>query len=141
MMRYPIFIVGARFAHSRLHRAQRCVPVTSSDMRKQGDATLAPIQDIVANAAEELNANVAVNSGRMIGIVGQDQHACYSALLVGVRTADDNNILMSALVTATVVRGKPIFSAIYHEYRGPETTQRSLEEAKSLAAVFDAKNP
>jgi hypothetical protein len=112
-----------------------------NDMRKQGDATLAPIKDIVANAAEELNTNVAVNSTKMIGVVGQDQHACYSALLVGVRTADNENILMSALITATVVRGKPIFSAIYHEYKGPETTQRSLAEAKSLAAVFDAKNP
>jgi len=112
-----------------------------NDMRKQGDATLAPIKDIVANAAEELNTNVAVNSTKMIGVVGQDQHACYSALLVGVRTADNENILMSALIIATVVRGKPIFSAIYHEYKGPETTQRSLEEAKSLAAVFDARNP
>jgi len=110
-------------------------------MRKQGDATLAPVKDMVANAAEELNSNVAVNSTKMIGVVGEDQHACYSALLIGVRTADNQNILMSAFITATVVRGKPIFSAIYHEYKGPETTQRSLEEAKSLAAVFDARNP
>jgi hypothetical protein len=110
-------------------------------MRKQGDATLAPVKDMVANAAEELNSNVAVNSTKMIGVVGEDQHACYSALLIGVRTADNENILMSAFITATVVRGKPIFSAIYHEYKGPETTQRSLEEAKSLAAVFDARNP
>ena len=112
-----------------------------NSMRKAGDATLAPIKDIVANAAEELNTNVAINSTKMIGVVGQDQHACYSALLVGIRTADNESILMSALIIATIVRGKPIFSAIYHEYKGPETTQRSLEEAKSLAAVFDARNP
>jgi len=110
-------------------------------MRMQGDASLAPIKDIVANAAKELHTNVAVNSTKMIGVVGEDQHACYSALLIGVRTADNENILMSAIIIATVVRGKPIFSAIYHEYKGPETTQRSLEEAKSLAAVFDARNP
>jgi hypothetical protein len=48
---------------------------------------------------------------------------------------------MSALIIATVVRGKLIFSAIYHEYKGPETTQQSLEQAKALAAVFDARNP
>jgi len=109
-------------------------------MRKQGDATLA-IKDMVADAAEELKTNVAVNSTKMIGVVGEDQHACYSALLVGVRTADNENILMSAFIIATVVRGKPIFSTIYHEYKGPETIQRSLEEAKSVAAVLDARNP
>jgi hypothetical protein len=112
-----------------------------NDMRKLGDATLAPVKDIVANAEKELNEeNVTVSSTKMIGVVGEDQHACYSALLVGLRT-DSNSILMSALIMATIVRGKPIFSAIYHEYKGPETTQRSLEEAKSLAAEFDARNP
>jgi hypothetical protein len=111
-----------------------------NSMRKQGDATLA-IKDSVAKAAEELNTNAAVNSTKMIGVVGEDQHACYSVLLVGVRTADNENIVMSAFIIATVVRGKPIFSAIYHEYKGPETTRGSLEEAKSLAAVFDARNP
>jgi hypothetical protein len=111
-----------------------------NDMRKQGDATLAPIKDMVANAEKELKDNISVSSTKMIGVVGEDQHACYSALLVGVHTPTDN-ILMSALIIATVVRGKPIFSAIYHEYKGPETTQKSLEEAKSLAAVFDARNP
>jgi hypothetical protein len=110
-------------------------------MRKQGDATLLPVKDMVADAAKELNTNVAINSTKTIGVVGEDRHACYSALLVGVRTPDNENILMSALIIATVIRGKPIFSAIYHEYKGPETTQRSLEEAKSLAAVFDARNP
>jgi hypothetical protein len=112
-----------------------------TNMRTQGDATLRPIKDIVANAAEELNTNVAVNTTKMIGVVGEDQHACYSALLVGVRTPNNESIMMSALIIATVVRGKPIFSTIYHEYKGPETTQRSLEEAKSLAAAFDARNP
>jgi len=113
-----------------------------NSMRKAGDATLAPIKDVVAKAEKELNTeNVAVTSTKMIGVVGEDQHACYSALLIGVRTADNENILMSAFIIATVVRGKPIFSAIYREYKGPETTQQSLEEAKSLAAVFDARNP
>ena len=68
-----------------------------NDMRKQGDATLAPNKDMVAKAEKELNENnLAASSTKMIGVVGEDQHACYSALLVGLRTATDN-ILMSAL--------------------------------------------
>jgi hypothetical protein len=109
-------------------------------MRKDRDATLAPLKDKMADAAKELNANIAVNSTKMIGVIGEDQHACYTALLVGIR-GDNENVLMSVLFFTTVVRAKLIFSAIYHEYKGPETTQRSLQEAKSLAAVFDARNP
>lgn len=111
------------------------------DMRKQGDATLAPVKDMVANAAKELNSKVAVNSTKLIGVVGEDQHGCYVALLVGVHGNDGRNFLMSTLVTSTVVRGKAIFLGNYHEYKGPETTERSLREAKATAAAFDARNP
>jgi hypothetical protein len=111
------------------------------DMRKQGDATLAPVKDYVANAAKELNTTIAINSTKVIGVVGEDEHGCYLAILVGVRLADNHNLLRSVLITSTVVHGKMIFSGNYHIYKGPETTERSLQEAKALAKAFDAANP
>jgi hypothetical protein len=111
------------------------------DMRKQGDATLAPAKDMVAKSAKELNTNMALNSTKFIGVVAEDAHACYLALLVGVRGADERNLLLLVLISSTVVRGKPIFSAIYHQYHGPETTERGLQEAKGLMAQLDESNP
>ena len=111
------------------------------DMRKQGDATLAPAKDMVAKSAKELNTNMALNSTKFIGVVGEDAHACYLALVVGVRGSDGKNLLLLVLISSTVVRGKPIFSAIYHQYHGPETTERGLQEAKGLMAQLDESNP
>ncbi len=111
------------------------------DMRKQGDATLSGVKRIVADAAKELNANIAVTSTKYIGVVDEDEHGCYAALLIGVKGTDGKIILMSSLVTSTVVRGKPLFSALYHRYQGAQTTERSLQEAKLTAAAFDTRNP
>ena len=112
-----------------------------ADMRKQGDATLAPVKDYVANAAKELNTTIAINSTKVIGVVGEDDHGCYLAILVGVRFAENKQLLRSVLITSTVVRGKLMFSGNYHEYKGPETTEQSLQEARALAEAFDAVNP
>lgn len=111
------------------------------DMRKQGDATLSGVKDIVANAAKELNANIAVNSTKYIGVVDEDDHGCYAALLVGVKGGDGKNILMSSVVTSTVVHGKPLFLAVYDEYKGPETTQEDVGRSKVVLADFDKANP
>ena len=74
------------------------------------------------------------------GVIDEDEHGCYAALLVGVKGGDGNNILMSSVVTSTVLRSKPIFLAIYKEYIGPETTQASVQTAKDTLAEFDRYN-
>jgi hypothetical protein len=111
------------------------------DMRKQGDATLSGVKDIVANAAQELNANIAVSSTKYIGVVDEDEHGCYAALLVGVKGADGKNIIMSSVVTSTVVRGRAMFLAVYNEYKGPETTQEDVDRSRIVLSDFDRANP
>jgi tetratricopeptide (TPR) repeat protein len=111
------------------------------DMRKQNDGTFSTVPDIVADAAKDLKSNIAVTSTKYIGVVDEDAHGCYAAILIGVKGDDGKPLLMLSLVTSTVMHGKNLFNAIYHEYIGPETTQRTLEEAKATAAAFDARNP
>lgn len=111
-----------------------------ADMRKQGDAVLSGVKDIVAQKAKELQANIAVTSTSYIGVVDEDAHGCYAALLVGTKGAG-KTVLMSSLVTSTVLHAKPLFLAIYKEYSGPETTQASVRTAKDTLAELDRKNP
>jgi tetratricopeptide (TPR) repeat protein len=111
------------------------------DMRKQSDATLSNVPNIVADAAKDLKSKIAATSTKYIGVVDEDEHGCYTALLVGVKGDDGKDLLMFSLVTSTVIRGKILFSAIYHEYEGPDTTRRTLEEAKITSGAFDARNP
>ncbi len=112
-----------------------------ADMRKQGDATLAGVKDIVAEKAKELKAKIAVTSTSYIGVVDEDEHGCYAALLVGVKGADNKPLLMSSIVTSTVLHAKPLFLAIYNEYKGPETTSSGVVRAKQTLAGLDQKNP
>jgi hypothetical protein len=111
------------------------------DMRKQGDATLAGVKDIVANAAKELNANIAVTGTKYVGVVDEDDHGCYAALLINVKGGDGKTIVMSSIVTSTVVHSKPLFFAIYNEYQGPEATQEDVDRSRIIAADFDRANP
>jgi hypothetical protein len=111
------------------------------DMRKQGDATLSGVKDIVAKAARELNANIAVTGTKYVGVVDEDDHGCYAALLINVKGSDGQPIVMSSIVTSTVVRGKPLFFAIYNEYQGSEQTQDDVNRSKAALADFDRANP
>ncbi len=111
-----------------------------NDMRKQGQSTLAGVKDIVARKAKELKADIAVSSTKYIGVVDEDDHGCYAALLVGVKGADGANILMSSIVTSTVVRSKVLFMAIYSHYVSPDTTREGVQLAKETAAELDISN-
>jgi hypothetical protein len=142
ILRYSMYYIPDNFESSTLPgdvpalRKELCI-----DMRKQGDATLSGVKDIVAQAAKDLNANIAVSSTKYIGVIDEDSHGCYAALLVGVKGADGKNILMSSIVTSTVVHSKPLFFAMYNEYRGPETTQEDVGRSKVMAADLDQANP
>jgi hypothetical protein len=112
-----------------------------TEMRKQGQATLDGVKDIVAAKAKELRANIAVTSTNYIGVLDEDDHGCYAALLVGVKGAGNETVLMSSTVTATVIHSKPLFLAIYSEYKGPETTQAGVHAAKDTTVQLDSLNP
>lgn len=109
-------------------------------MRKQGNSTLDGVKDIVAQKAKELGQNFGVNSTSYIGVLDEDEHGCYSALLVGVSDGSGHTTIMSAVITSTVIRSKAIFLAYYAEYVSPETTTSGVQAAKMTAAELDAKN-
>jgi hypothetical protein len=131
-----IYAAKAPPGETQSMRKQICV-----QLRKQGDASLASVKDIVAAQAKELQADIAVTSTRYIGVLAEDQHGCYAGLLVGVKGADNKPILMSSIVTGTAVHSQPLFLAIYSEYKGPETTSAGVEAAKATMAELDRTNP
>ncbi len=112
-----------------------------AEFRKQGDATLSSVKDSVAKSAEELHADMAVTSTRFIGVLDEDEHGCYVGILTGVKGADQKNIFMSVVMVSTVLHAKPLYSGIYREYLGPETTQGEVQVGKVEAAELDESNP
>jgi hypothetical protein len=110
------------------------------DMRQQGQSSLADVKDIVAAKAKELRAKIAVTSTNYIGVLDEDDHGCYAALLVGVKGSDNSPILMSSIVTSTAVATKVFFLAYYAEYKGPETTTAGVRASKRVIEELDRKN-
>ena len=109
-------------------------------MRKQGDATFASVEDLVAEKAKELRADIAVTSTKYVGVMAEDAHGCYAALLIGVKRANGEAQLMTSIVTSTVSHGKPLFLAIYRPYEGPRTIKAAVADAKATMAEFDTLN-
>lgn len=110
------------------------------DMRKQGGATLDQAKEIIAKKAQEMSANISVSGTNFIGVVDEDDHGCYAALVVNVKDAAGKNIVISSLITSTVIRSKPIFFAIYDPYVNSETTQHQVRRSKTIAADLDRAN-
>lgn len=112
-----------------------------TEMRKQGSTAADGVKDIIAKKAQEMGQNFGISSTNFIGVMDEDAHGCYGAMLVGVRDQTGTNVIMSAIMNATVVRSKLVFFAFYAEYKGPETTTTGVQTAKTVAVELDAKNP
>jgi hypothetical protein len=114
------------------HRKTLC-----DDMGKSSNDSLTPgIKDATAKAAKELGT-ATVNSVKYLGVLDQDEHGCYAGLLVKLQ----GDTLMSVTILGTVIRGKALFSAVYDEFKGSETTQRGVQVSKTTALGLDEKNP
>lgn len=115
--------------------------VLCDSFRKQGDfsGALDRAKEAAAKSAKELLANIAIENSRFVGVLDEDDHGCYSGLLLGVKNGE-TSVLLSAVVMSTVIHAKPLFSAIYREYKGPESMQSELQVVKAEAAALDAGN-
>jgi hypothetical protein len=104
--------------------------------RKMGNATSGPF-DSLAKAAKEMNENNAARSANL-GLIGEDEHACYVATL---EMSHKDYALILGISAATVIHQRVVTLLIFQEYQGAETFQQSLEEAKAWGAQVDESNP
>lgn len=102
--------------------------------------TTKDIAPSIAKSAEELRRNIAVSNLKDLGVLGEDEHGCYSGLLAGVSAGKDNSYLVHAVIGATVVRGKYLFFGLYSKYVDEAGAAKSLRQAQSIAAELDSKN-
>jgi hypothetical protein len=111
-----------------------------SDIRKMRDVTPGDLKDVVEKSARDLQANIAVTNTKDLGVVDEDEHGCYSSVLIGMRSGEKST-LTSSVVMSTVLRGKPVFLGVWSKYEGPETTIAGLQTLKAAALELDRQNP
>jgi hypothetical protein len=117
------------------HRHALC-----DDMRNQTDATVSDVPDIVAKTARELKMNSATDAPKYLGVLAEDSHGCYSALLQNVRKGNETHQVQSNIL-ATVVHGKTFYLTMASQYKSAAESEKSLVFEKAIAADFDANNP
>jgi hypothetical protein len=110
------------------------------DMRKQTDATVSDVPDVVAKTARELKMNSSTDAPKYLGVLSEDSHGCYSALLQNVRKGNETHLVQSNIL-ATVVHGKSFFLTMASQYKSPAESEKSLALEKAVAADLDSNNP
>ncbi len=139
---YAAYYVPAPWLNTTLngHKAALRKEVCN-EMRKQGQEAPPDLKDRVAKAAREMNTKIGVTSTKLIGVLDEDDHGCYTGLLIGTKDAGGKVTLVSSVVTSTVLHSKGLFLAYYNDYAGPETARTGVEASKATAAELDRTNP
>jgi hypothetical protein len=96
--------------------------------------------DIDARLASTIE-KIKINEAGAIGVIAEDNNACYTATLQKVRTETGTEKLLVALHAATIVSNRAIGVRRYTVYRNPETISAMLPKLKGDVAALVAANP
>ena len=111
------------------------------DLRHQTDDAVKDVPDVVERTAREMRVKTSVKSIQYLGVLDEDQHGCYAALLSRNADSKGNVYVMYVLVVRTVIHGKDLWVAVYSQYGSGAANTATLELAKTTAAQLDQKNP
>jgi hypothetical protein len=111
------------------------------DFRQQTDEALRDVPNLVEKTAREMKVKGSVNNTKYLGVLAEDPHGCYAALLINRVEGNGVATLMYSVVLGAVIRHKQLFMAFYSKYGSAQETAKALRLAKTTAAALDAKNP
>ena len=90
---------------------------------------------------KHLVEKIKVNEAGSIGVIAEDENACYSATLIKKKTDAGAQKVLVALQANAVVRTKAIIVRRQTVYQNPDTIKAVLPKFKSDVAAFVAANP
>lgn len=111
------------------------------DLRRQTDDAVKDVPDIVDKTAREMRVKTAVKSIQYLGVLDEDAHGCYAALLSRNVDGKGSVYVMYVIVVRTVIHGKDVWVAVYSQYGSGAANLATLDLAQTTAAQLDQKNP
>ena len=96
--------------------------------------------DVDARLASVLE-KIKVSEAGSIGVIAEDDNACYTATLTTKRTDADAGKVLVILQASAVVRTKAIMVRRQAVYENPDTIKAALPKLKSDVAAFVEANP
>ncbi len=112
-----------------------------NDLRSQTDAAIKDVPEISERTAREMKLQTSVKNIQYLGVLDEDSHGCYAALLSRNVDGKGKVFVVYVIVLRTVIHGKDLWVGVYSQYGDGAANVRTLERAKTLAAQLDEKNP
>lgn len=109
-------------------------------MRQQGQSLTESSIEEVHKKIEQAIEGAKMNESRFIGVVGEDETSCHSALMQSMQAQNGESVRQAILLTFTIVRSKLFFVNRYDIFAGPETIEALLKDQKALIADLIAAN-
>jgi hypothetical protein len=96
--------------------------------------------DVDARLASTVE-KIKVNEAGSIGVIAEDESACYTGTLIKNKTETGMQKVLVVLQANTVIRTKAIIVRRQAVYQNPDTIKAVLPKFKSDVAAFVAANP
>ena len=109
-------------------------------LRAQGDEINSSVAPDVKSKIESALNNVKMNSLTFVGVLAEDDTACYAAQIQKMRTETGTDKTQLNLMAITVVKGKAIFVTRYAQYTSSDATSGLLTKLKDTVAALQSAN-
>lgn len=113
---------------------------TCATLRAQGKELNSSIAPDVKSRLEGAVAKLKMNSLEFVGVLAEDDTACYAAQMMKARAPNGTDKTQIILLAITVVKSKSIIVIRYGVYAGEAATSDLLAKWKNTVAAFYAAN-
>ena len=132
---YGQFLVPADFIDKKLDGSSRpYVETICKVMRENGGQLLDQSAPVVKQRFEEALKGAQMNEMRFLGVVGQDDTACYFGLIQKLVTEFGDPKTQVDVSAIAFVSGKMIYSNLYAVHEGDQTLSELLERQQTNVA-------
>lgn len=110
------------------------------ELRTQGEKMLDDLKDDLTQRTERALKGLQVDELRSLGVVGEDEKACYSAALRNQHAESAQQKLQDLVFAITVLKGKLLFLYLYTPHAGDGTIPALLDRIRATVTALAAAN-
>lgn len=104
-------------------------------MRTQAEALQKEVGPKIEQRIRDLAVGIGVNEQKPLGVIGEDERACYSGTLLGLSTPQGDKRLILSIFAVTVLNGRIVY--LYRFQANPDDAARDTLLALVKTAVID----
>jgi hypothetical protein len=132
---YGQFLVPVTFIAKKLDGPARpYVDTICAIMRENGGELIAKSAPDVKQRFEQALQGAQMNENRFLGVVGQDEHACYFGLIQKIVTEFGDPKTQVDVSTIAFIAGKMIYSNLYAVHEGDHTLNELFDRQQGNVA-------